>query len=183
VAYDDYFGGVKAPTLRQQGAYDVKPDEIAFKRPAPPEPPYGAIPPDSGRTRVQKVKDLRTEFPRLSLREAVDIVDGNAPRPDAPKTEPLVELSDAELKAARKAARSIHANKDVLVTAVIDAINKVRSNDKVGTLRKSVAGQYAFSVEPGQYLLIEVGDNPRFRAADAVETADIKRSWALVASG
>ncbi|QDK03890.1 hypothetical protein SEA_LEWAN_92 [Mycobacterium phage Lewan] len=95
----------------------------------------------------------------------------------------VVTLTDAERKAARKAIGQIHANLDVKLQAVLDAINHVRSNDPVGTLRKNSKGVYAFSFEPGKWLLIDV-DKPAYRAAESpADNAAIQNSWELVVSG
>lgn len=166
----------KAPTLRQQGAYGVQPHEVAFTRPTPPEQPAGV-------NRVKAVKALREEHPHLGLKEALDIVDGKAPWPGAPVQPDVLELSDAELKAAKAAIRQVHANPDVKLQEVIAAINKVRSNDPVGTLRKASNGKYAFSYEPGKWLIIDV-DQPAYKAVDSLaDNEAIKGSWNLVALG
>ncbi|ATG86503.1 hypothetical protein J4T96_gp092 [Mycobacterium phage Finemlucis] len=95
----------------------------------------------------------------------------------------VLTLTDAERKAARKAIGQIHANLDVKLQAVLDAINHVRSNDPVGTLRKNSKGVYAFSFEPGKWLLIDV-DKPAYRAAESpADNAAIQNSWELVVSG
>ncbi|AXH67896.1 hypothetical protein J4T99_gp091 [Mycobacterium phage Bromden] len=173
MAYDDYFGGVKAPTLSETPRAYTRPVRLDNERAVPPAP--------EGVSRVQQVKALRTEFPGMGLKEAVDIVDGKKPRPDDPASGELVELSDAEAKAAAKALRENTGRVfDLQVNAVVAAINQVRSNDPVGTLRKSVAGQFAFAIAPGQYLVIETGERPRFKAADPSETTGIKQSWKVL---
>lgn len=173
MAYDDYFGSAKAPTLSEPRAY-TRPVNLDSDRVIPAEP--------AGVNRVKAVKALREEFPGMGLKEAVDIVDGKAARPTKPEN--LVELTDEEAEAAARAIRENTGRVFGLqVSAAVAAINKVRASDPVGALRKSVAGQYGFAVSPGQYLVIETGDRPRFRAATEQEARDIKRSWSLVTSG
>ncbi|QXO14329.1 hypothetical protein SEA_CHASER_90 [Mycobacterium phage Chaser] len=177
MAYDDYFGSVKAPTLNETPRAYTRPVNLDSERIIPPEP--------AGMNRVQQVKALRAEFPGMGLKEAVDIVDGKLPRPDSPASGDLIELTDAEQKAASAALRRFSA---VLTDAekisnIVAAINRVRANDPVGTLRKSAAGQFAFAVGPGEYLVIETGDRPRFKAADPSEVAGIKQSWTVLHAG
>ncbi|OYN81740.1 hypothetical protein [Mycolicibacterium sphagni] len=153
----DFSGvGAKAPTLRPE------------REPVTP-----------GVSKVQAVKALRAEFPNLGLKEAVDIVDGKAARPDDPEVQ-LIELTDTERRVAVKALSRVTLNPDAKVDLIVDAINKVRTSDPEGTVRKSVAGQYAFAVSPGTYLIIETGDNPRYKSASEPEARDIKRFWSRV---
>ncbi|ASR86069.1 hypothetical protein SEA_ENCELADUS_84 [Mycobacterium phage Enceladus] len=161
-------------------SYDYKapvlePHEVAFPKPTPE--------PMSSRTKAQAVKALRDKYPSMGLKEAVDIVEGKKPRPDEPDRSAPIVLSDAELKAAKSAIRQVHANFDVKLQAVIDAINHVRTNDPVGTLRKNTNGQYAFCYEPGKWLVIDP-DKPAYRAADGLsESAAIRSTWELVVLG
>lgn len=162
----------KAPTLRGQGQYNVSPGEVAFDK-----PPLVEKKPNG---RIRAIKELRDEFPDLSLWDAREIVDGRMPRPDEPVPPDHLELTDAETRAAKAAMRRVHANPDVKLQEVIAAINYVRSNDPVGTLRRSGEGQYAFSYEPGKWLLIDV-DKPAYRAVESpTDSANIRRSWQLL---
>ena len=166
MAYDDYFGSVKRPTISK--------------------PPFGEEK-TSGVNRVQAVKNLRAEFPGMGLKEAVDIVDGNAPRPDDPAREVQLVLTPVEQRAAERAlARSNASPASTQVRAFVEAVNEVRANDAVGTVRRNpvISGAWAFAVEPGKYLIIETGgDKPRFRSSLTDETASIKRGWPLVVGG
>ncbi|WZB38375.1 hypothetical protein SEA_BAZZLE_88 [Mycobacterium phage Bazzle] len=95
----------------------------------------------------------------------------------------VLTLTDPERKAARKAIGQVHANMDVKLQAVLDAINHVRSHDPVGTLRKNSKGVYAFAFEPGKWLLIDV-DKPAYKSVETpADNAAIQNSWELVASG
>ncbi|WP_124712964.1 hypothetical protein [Mycolicibacterium nivoides] len=95
----------------------------------------------------------------------------------------VLTLTAAETKAARKAIGQVHANMDVKLQAVLDAINHVRTHDPVGTLRKNSKGVYAFSFEPGKWLLIDV-DKPAYRSVETpADNAAIQNSWELVVSG
>lgn len=127
--------------------------------------------------RVQKVKAAREAAPGLSLRNAVDIVDALGKFNTV--TGPIV-LSDAEAQVAQRALRkSTVFGFEQQVKAVIAAINSARAGDPEAVVRKSDAGQYAFSVGNGTYLVIEAGATPRYRTATDQEAKDIKQSWEI----
>ncbi|UVF61262.1 hypothetical protein SEA_DUNCANSLEG_88 [Mycobacterium phage DuncansLeg] len=178
----------KAPTLRDQGAYGVQPHEVAFAPQAPVSQPV---------SKIKAIKAARDAVERggfgnrLGLKDAKDAVeavfqsieDQGFKLVDSPVGDDEVVLSDAETKAARKALTQVHANADVKLAAVLAAINNIRNNDPVGTLRKNSKGQYAFSYEPGKWLLIDV-DKPAYRAEESpAQNAAIQGSWALIAKG
>lgn len=127
--------------------------------------------------RVQKVKAARAAAPVLGLKEALDVVDALAKFNTV--TGPVL-LSDDENRAVEAALRKNTGYAfDVQRRAVVEAINNVRAGDPEGVVRKSDAGEYAFSVGGGTYLLIQGGANPRYRTASSAEAKDIKQGWEI----
>lgn len=73
-----------------------------------------------------------------------------------------------------------------MLDAVTEAVNKVRLNDPVGTLRKHPSGRkYAFAYAAGKYLLIDTDEvKPAYKTEDGlVENRQIRETWELVAWG
>ncbi|QFG14327.1 hypothetical protein PBI_TOURACH_91 [Mycobacterium phage Tourach] len=190
-----YRDAAKAPTLTlngRKGGHAVQPHEVAFQPQVGANPfanPNADVP-----SRVKAIKAARDSVAaygeRLGLKDAKYAVEATfqsvADQGFVIKRSTAgdeIELTDAEKKAARKAIGQIHANMDVKLQAVLDAINHVRSNDPVGTLRKNSKGVYAFAFEPGKWLLIDV-DKPAYKSVETpADSAAIQNSWELVVSG
>lgn len=99
----------------------------------------------------------------------------------APK---LIHLSTADRAVAEKIIATELAGVSypgafALLSKVVTAINAQREGDKVGTLRRN-GGTYAFSYEPGKWLLIDTNKDKLLYRTVTRETKPEVSTWELL---